>query len=233
MKTILTFGVVFLLLVFSSTVFAQEGFANRPITNNLWTPTGYTLNKGEFTVGIGPIGFGVTDNVQVGTNVLLFLFQVPNANLKFNVSKSSTSAFGVGVDLLHFSLDIFDGNNDESFTVFSPYASFTNNIGDKTSVHISGQYSFFASDADIDDAEAESSSLGTSVSGGIEYSFSGKTKFLADIGYDATFEGLRLGGGVLFGWTKFRLKLGVAYFNPAGVGDFTLPQIGLWWRFRG
>ncbi len=60
-----------------------------------------------------------------------------------------------------------------------------------------------------------------------------KQNFLADIGYDATFEGLRLGGGVLFGWTKFRLKLGVAYFNPAGSGDFTLPQIGLWWRFRG
>ncbi len=231
MKKLLRFGFVF--LIFTSTVFAQEGFVNRPITNNLWTPTGYTLNKGEFTVGIGPIGFGITDNVQAGTNILLFLFQVPNANLKINVSKSSTNAFAVGLALLHFSLDIFDENNDESFTVFSPYASFTRKIGDKTNIHIAGNYSFFISDADIDDAEAESSSFGTSVSGGIEYSYSNKTKFLADIGYDATFEGLRLGGGVLFGWTKFRLKLGVAYFNPAGGGDFTLPQIGLWWRFRG
>ena len=36
-----------------------------------------------------------------------------------------------------------------------------------------------------------------------------------------------------FGWSKFRLKLGVIYFNPQGVGDFTLPVIGLWWRFKG
>jgi hypothetical protein len=36
---------------------------------------------------------------------------------------------------------------------------------------------------------------------------------------------------VLFGWTKFRLKLGISYFD-AGDG-FTFPLIGLWWRFQG
>ena len=50
---------------------AQPGFADRPITNNAFAPTGYSLHRGEFTVGIGPVAFGVTENVQVGTNVLL------------------------------------------------------------------------------------------------------------------------------------------------------------------
>ncbi len=41
----------FLLLVFTSSAFSQEGFEGRPITDNVWMPTGYTLNKGEFKIG--------------------------------------------------------------------------------------------------------------------------------------------------------------------------------------
>ena len=67
--------IVVLLLAFTTTAFAEVGFEGRPITNNLWAPTGYTLNSGEFLVGLGPIGFGISDNIQVGTNILLFLFQ--------------------------------------------------------------------------------------------------------------------------------------------------------------
>ncbi len=47
MKKVPTFGFVF--LVFTSTVFAQEGFVNRPITNNLLTPTWYTLYRVEIS----------------------------------------------------------------------------------------------------------------------------------------------------------------------------------------
>ncbi len=101
-------------------------------------------------------------------------------------------------------------------------------------MHLQAQYSYFSGESDIEDAEAKSTSAGTSVSAGLEYSFSQKTKFLAEGGYDVTFEGFRLGGGVLFGWEKFRLKLGVGYYNPEGVNEgFTLPVIGLWWRFVG
>ena len=87
---------------------------------------------------------------------------------------------------------------------------------------------------DIEDYEPEESSSGTEVLGGIEYSISHKTRLLAEGGYDLTFEGMRLGGAVLFGWEKFRLKLGVSYFEPKNTpGGFTLPIIGLWWRFNG
>ena len=50
--------------------FAEGNFKGKPITNNIDMPTGNTLNEGEFTVGIGPIGYGVTDKVQVGTGVI-------------------------------------------------------------------------------------------------------------------------------------------------------------------
>jgi hypothetical protein len=226
------FVVALVLLVSGSSAFAEEGFKGRPITNNVWQPTGYTLNKGEFMIGLGSIGFGITDNVQVGTNVLLFLFQYYNANAKISMIKTPTNALAGGIGFGYFNLDVFDV--EASFTSLSPYLAYSHNLGGNTNLHLVGQYSYFSSDSDIEDADAEETSEGTSVFGGVEYSFSHKTKFLGEAGYDITFEGFRLGGAVLFGWEKFRLKLGVGYYNPEGVdGGFTLPVIGLWWRFMG
>ncbi len=230
MKKFLAVGLVFLVSV--SSAFAEEGFEGRPITNNVWQPTGYTLNKREFMIGLGSIGFGITDNVQVGTNVLLFLFQYYNANAKISVVKTPTHAVAGGIGFGHFNLDVFDV--EASFTSVSPYLAYSQNLGGNTNLHLGGRYSYFSSDSDIEDADAEETSEGTSVLGGLEYSLSQKTKFLGEAGYDITFEGFRLGGAVLFGWEKFRLKLGVGYYHPEGVdGGFTLPVIGLWWRFIG
>jgi hypothetical protein len=230
MKKLFVTGLV--LLVFGSSALAEEGFEGRPITNNVWQPTGYTLNKQEFMIGLGSIGFGITDNVQVGTNVLLFLFQYYNANAKISLIKTPTHALATGISVGRFDLDVIDV--EASFTALSPYLAYTHNVGGNTNLHLGGQYSYFSSDSDIEDADAEETSEGTSVFGGLEYSLSHKTKFLGEGGYDITFEGFRVGGAVLFGWEKFRLKLGVSYYNPEGVDDgFTLPVIGLWWRFVG
>ena len=167
--------------------------------------TGYTLHSGEFTIGIGSIGFGLTDNVQLGTNILLYLLQISNGNFKVNVIKSSTTAFALGTDFRHFNLDVFD--NESSFSTISPYAVMSHKIGNNTLLHLAGRVSFFSGDDEIDDADAESSSIGTSILGGIEHSYSYKTKFLADVSYDITFDGLRIGGSFLWGWESFRLKL--------------------------
>jgi len=100
-------------------------------------------------------------------------------------------------------------------------------------MHFSANYSYFDSDFSVDDVEAEAATSGTSVAVGIEHGLSNKTKFVGDVGYDLDFEGLRVGGGVLWGWEVFRLKLGLQYFSPKGVGGLVLPYIGLWWRFDG
>jgi hypothetical protein len=213
----------------------ESGFAGRPITNNLFAPTGYTLHKGEFAVGIGPIAFGITDNVQLSTNLLLWIPQVYNANLKVSFVEADDRAFAAGIGIYRFSWNVVDDEDDDDddveFIAVGPYAAASLRLGESTMGHISGQYSYFQSDAEVDEAEAEASSSGTGVFGGIEYSMSNRTKFLADAGYDATFEAGRFGGGVLFGWKTFRLKLGLSYFT-AGDG-FVWPNIGLWWRFRG
>lgn len=229
------FIIALLLIIVTSSSFAEVGFKGRPITNNVMMPTGYTLNRGEFVIGIGSIGFGITDNVQVGTNLLLFIFQVYNANLKVSFIKTESMAFAAGLSFNSFDLSVDD--DDIGFTSISPYATFSTKMGESTLLHLGGQFSTFSGEAEIDDAEASSTSTGTSLFAGIEHSFSQKTKFLAEGGYDVTFEGFRIGGAVLFGWEKFRLKLGVNYFSVSnGDGEslaFTFPVIGLWWRFKG
>lgn len=223
------FIIIMNLVVFNA--FGEVGFTGRPITNNLAMSTGYTLHKSEFQVGIGSIGYGISENVQLGTNILLFLFQVPNAQLKISFNKSTTSAFAAGLNFFTFKLDVFDEST--GFTSISPYLVYSTKMGDKTMLHLGAQYSIFSSDEDIEDADLNATTEGTSISAGLEYSISHKTKFLGEGGYDITFEGLRMGGAFLWGWEKFRLKLGVNYFKPKGFNSFTLPVIGLWWRFAG
>lgn len=67
---------------------AEKGFEGRPPLHNVSMPTGFTLNEGEFVVGLGPLGFGFTGRFQASTNVLLFLFQDMNADFRCQVLRS-------------------------------------------------------------------------------------------------------------------------------------------------
>jgi hypothetical protein len=222
---------IFIFITISVSTSAEEGFNKRPIINNLNMPTGFTLNKGEFTVGIGTLGYGISDRIQISTNILLYLFQVYNGDLKIQVINSGSFSLAAGLDMNYINLKVY--GEDTGFTAFSPYIALSPKLSDKTTLHFSGRYSFFHGDTDITDADVEAVSIGTSFSTGIEHSLSPKTKFLTEAGYDATFKGFRMGGAVLFGGKKFRLKLGINYFKPKGTGGFTIPVIGLWWRFNG
>lgn len=232
MKKIVLTGILFACVTVCAV--AEEGFEGRPILNNVSMKTGYTLNKGEFTIGLGSIGFGITDNVQVGTNILKYMFQVYNGNLKVSLFKSDSMSLAAGMSLDQFNLNLLeDENSDVSFTSFSPYVSISPRLSRNLRLHITGQYSFFSGDINVEDTEVLGSISGTSFFGGLEYSFSNKTKFMTETGYDTTFDTFRVGGSVLFGWSKFRLKLGVNYFDPKFTGSFVFPVIGLWWRFGG
>ncbi len=68
-----TFALAILLTVIAAgECLGHEGFDGRPITDNAFTKTGYTLYKGEFAIGITPMDFGISDRVQLGTNLLLW-----------------------------------------------------------------------------------------------------------------------------------------------------------------
>jgi hypothetical protein len=218
------------LITLAAPTYAARGFAGRPTTNNLFVPTGYSLHEREFEIGLGPVAFGVTEGVQVHTNILLWALQLYNGGVKVALVENDQRALAVGVNATKLELPL-EGDDDAEgeFLSLSSYVSLSTRLGPNTMGHIGGRLVHF--DDDLDDVEINGSSTGTSVFGGIEYSLSNRTKFIADAGYDHTFKGARFGGGVLFGWSAFRLKLGVSYF-AAGDG-FVWPNIGLRWRFHG
>jgi hypothetical protein len=211
---------------------AQEGFAGRPITTNAFGQTGYTLHKNEFAVGLGPVAFGIHENVQLETNLILWAFQIYNIDAKASVIENDNRALAVGVGAYRLDLTVSDSNDEVVFTALIPYASFSGRLGANTMGHVGGQYAHFSASNkhdDIKDTEGIGALSGTSFFAGIEHSLSDRTKVLLDGGYDATFEGARVSGAFLWGWTRFRLKMGVSYF---AVGDgFVFPLVGLWWRF--
>ncbi len=237
MSRIATF-VLFAILL-SGTASAQEktGFAGRPITNNLFSSTGNTLHQGEFTIGLGSVEYGITENVQLGTNLLLYIFQFYNADLKVSFINEEDRALAAGIGVGYFDLDVRDDEGSSvstNFTALSPYVAYTMPVSQSTRLHLGAKYTYFNGDLEIDNAvELNASTSGTTVSAGVEHSLSNKTKFVGDLGYDIDFEGLRLGGGVLWGWDAFRLKLGLQYFSPKGYDGLVMPYIGLWWRFDG
>jgi hypothetical protein len=218
----------------AGTCLGYEGFDGRPITENAFAETGYTLNKGEFAIGIGPMDFGISDRVQLGTNLLLWIVQYYNADLKVAVKKSDDNALSLGLNFGSLNLDKYneDSDSDEEVDFFqiSPYVAGSIRVSENTLWHVGGRYSHFEADTvDVDETEVTATASGTNIYTGIEHTYSNRTKFLADIAYDTTFEGMRVGGAVMFGWSKFRLKLGLSYLTAED--GFAWPIIGLWWRF--
>jgi hypothetical protein len=211
---------------------AESGFAGRPITNSAFAETGYTLHRDEFTIGLGRIEYGLGENVQMGTNLLLWAFQVYNGDLKVALTKNDERAYAAGVAVYSLSLKDEDTDEEGDYMALMPYLAGTWRVAPNTLFHAYGRYAYLRAEDDdnVDEPEPDEISSGTGVYVGIEHSRTNRTKFLADIGYDATYDGVRAGGAVLFGWTTFRLKFGLSYF-AAGDGFF-FPIIGLWWRFE-
>jgi len=219
-----------IVLLSASALFADAGFQGRPITNNVVMPTGHTLNQGEMQLGIGPLAFGISDRVQIGTKVLTFILGVPNVNGRVNLLRKGETSLSAG---LGFSIIPMDNTRNRTFNTYYPFVAYSRPIGEATRLHLAVNLASFENESEIKDTETQAYYRGSSLDGGIEYSFSNRTKFLGEAGYDFTFEGIRFAGAVLWGWKTFRLKLGMDYYNPQGVKKAYLsPQIGLWWRFN-
>ena len=223
--------VLFLLVVLIEFSFANSGFQDRPITHNVIMPTGYTLNKGEFQVGIGPLAFGLSDHIQIGTDVLCIICGSPYINLRANLYNLPEHALAVGVGFGRTIAAVSSKNIE--FIDWHPFLAYSRPLSPKTRFHLSLGLAIFGND-DIKNATPQRQWRGAGIDAGLEYSYSNRSKFLAEGGYDFTFEGPRIGGAALWGWNTFRLKLGVDYYKPQGLTHaFWSPIIGFWWRLGG
>jgi hypothetical protein len=232
MKIILEF--VFIVLFTSMLAFGKPQNNPKPITNNIWMPTGYTLNENEFEIGIGPVNVGLTDRIQFKSNILLFLFQNYNANLKINIIQISDLAIAAGLDLMRYNMFILKHEQEFRYNTISPFLVFSKVLDENTYIHFAGRFDLFGSDESGDKMRIGISEDQLIFMAGIEQTISRRTKLLFESGYLVGDPGIQIGVGILLRWTHFRLKLGVGYYNSQGERNgFTLPVIGIWWRFNG
>lgn len=232
MKQIL--GAILIIILFSVLAYSKPQDERKSITNNIWMPTAYTLDKNEFAIGIGPINLGLTDRIQFESNILLFLFQNYNANFKVNMIQNSNMALAAGLDLNRYNLFILKHDQEFRYNTISPFLVISKMAGENTNFHFSGRFDLFGSDESGDKMRIGISTDQLMFMAGIEQILSHRTRFLFESGYLVGDPGIQMGIGVLLSWTHFRLKLGVGYFNSQGERNgFTLPVIGLWWRFNG
>ena len=224
------------LILFSTSfyMYAKPVEKSKPITNNIWMSTAYTLNQNEFAIGIGPVNVGLTDRIQFGSNILMFLFQNYNANFKMNVYQTSGMAVATGLELNRYNLSVLKMDQEFRYNTVAPFLVISNKIGTYTNLHIAGRFDIFGTDESADKMRIGISTDQLIIMAGIEQIISHRTRFLFESDYLVGDPGIQMSVAVLLSWTHFRLKLGVGYYNSKGDRNgFTLPVIGLWWRFNG
>jgi hypothetical protein len=215
-------------------MYAKPVDKSKPITNNIWMSTAYTLNQNEFAIGIGPVNIGLTDRIQFGSNILMFLFQNYNANFKMNVYQTSKMAVATGLELNRYNLSVLKMDQEFRYNTVTPFLVISTMTGEYTNLHVSGRFDIFGTDEYADRMRIGISTDQLMLMAGIEQIVSRRTRFLFESGYLVGDPGIQMSVGVLLSWTYFRLKLGVGYYNSKGERNgFTLPVIGLWWRFNG
>lgn len=208
----------------------ERGFEGRPIIDLAGMPTGFTLAGREMIVGLGNVELGLSDRLQVGTNVLLYVFQVFNGQAKYRLWSSETTSLSAGVDFSFMNLEAEEERL--GFTSTAPFLAVSRKVSDRVAVHFAGRYSRFSGIGELKEVEKFWLLQGTTLTAGLDYSVSRQMKLLAEGGFDATFGGPRCAAAILFGWERFQLKLGVSVFRMQDLPTLAIPVIGLWWRFR-
>ncbi len=222
----------------------------KEMDNNLFIPTPYTLNKGEWQIGIGPVWYGIIDNFMVGTNILSWLFLNINVGAKFNLLNENKGApLGLGIvgnfsqfRLLDLTWTSFGGGIAVGKKIMKPDGGTRKG---ESNIYIAGTFSQISFSGDTGDTTVTwSSPTGTQISGGFDYFTSENIRISGDVIYtfpqtieDIEVEGMFwFGGGLHIAWKNFNLKLGVGTSPELLSSDIPLkflPVINLYWRFGG
>ncbi len=237
--------IVFLILIFYS-IYADFRDDEKPVWGML-NDTAYTLQGGEWNIDLwGPVNWGITDNLQIGTMFWIWFLQIPNLNLKFNLIPESAGlpAFSIGGSYSQFSimLPLTDSNGNKvdtkvNISWFNIGGYLTKQLTEK--LYLSGGYIYNGFNA--------SSSVSTNDF--LVFSLTGTgnaSKILMDLIIESTkstrffTEGvLNLGNNLNFDagggveWAMgdiFRLKIGI--YVPVRENLIYLPFIDLHWRFK-
>lgn len=201
-------------------------------------PTAYTTNQGEWQLGIGPVTYGITDHIEIGTDIGYLLFGGFMLGTKVNLMKETGKIpFALGISAGYLSEIFWENFHRDSviqyvsagMTVSRWLANPDTTTKGRVGLHLNGNYNYQLNNADT------------------TYSPFGLGAFNVGLGFDVFItthsriivEGLtnleqfepRALVGVHWAWQNFNLKLGVGYSGDTQLPIY--PALGLYWRFGG
>jgi hypothetical protein len=197
----------------------------------VFSGTAYTLSQGDFVVGIlGPMSFGLVEELTLTTHPILDLILIPNFNLKWKFFDNEKVALAFDIAYIQSFLDTTATDIPGSL---SPYMIMTVPIKDIVAITVRAGYVLeldpnshgFTYGGDISWLVTPSDLLSLSVSG--QYHPAGRGADMPTIMMTYS-----------HAWEKLRLSVGIAYGSfPTKVGDNVedvidipvYPMIDVWW----
>lgn len=243
---------VLLALAFASVcTFADFRQDEKPVIM-IHSDTAYTLSQNEWTIDlIGPVSYGILDNLQVGTNFWVWFGQVPNVFAKWNILPEDETLPALSVGGL---FGMISGSGTDTVTLeeykvtmmlYNVSAYVTKRFSEQ--FYANGSYSYNSVNITMEGpgeswslADILNDSLGVSDSTGMHiaslggiYELSTAARLMIEgIGYfyqtSSTFV---VSPG--FEWAMgdtFRLKLAVTAW--LGTTPFYMPYLNLKWRIK-
>ncbi|MBN2013412.1 hypothetical protein JW960_29040 [candidate division KSB1 bacterium] len=234
MKTIVIIFVISIAVV--TKLGAIDAFESRSLTENVWMPTGYTLNAGEYKIDLNStIGLGINDRVQLNSSVVSFLLQRFNIDIKTQLIRSPKLALAAGFDFQRYYLEVDAIAEHEAKITFAPYVAASKPINETRQFHASFQVCNRSSRLpDLNQLNYNPVCKSSFIAVGVEEKLHNHIKILSEIGHDFTYHGIKFAGSALVGWQRLRVKAGLGYFkNLNNDKGKVLVVLGMWWRFAG
>lgn len=217
----------------------SAGFSpNKYVGGLVQMPTAYTTNRGEWQLGIGPVTYGITDHIEIGTDIGTFLFGGFMLGAKVNVFRETRRmpcAVGVSAGYLSklFTVPFLNDSTDHgqyasAGVTLSRWLAFSDTTAKgRMGLHANCNYNYTLSEPESTLFKRAGFNLGV----GFDVFITTHTRLiiegLTNLG-DFSPRGLI---GVHWAWQNFNLKLGVG--STGGVRIPVYPTLGLFWRFGG
>lgn len=225
-----------LILVAATTLVAQPARAEFGDVRRVLDGTAYTLEEGDFTVGIlGPIRYGIVDELMIVTHPVLHLLLTPNGLLKWKAFDGDAAlSFNLG-----YIQTFLDSKEFPGTLSFFPLVSFP--ITSRVAISVQFGYLMdfepithgilFGSGLSV--LVTDSDLLSLEVQGEYYWDSEGLTTPTVILAYTHAFYRMRIKVGVAIG--RFPIQVGTTTrTNGDVVPDYSdlpvYPVIDLWWR---
>ncbi len=211
---------------------------NKYVEGLVQMPTAFTTNQGEWQLGFGPVTYGITDHIEIGTDLVNLLFGGFMVGAKVNLMKETHKVpFALGINAGYRSVLFGEELERDSVTHYLStgltlsrwLARVDSTTKGRVGFHLNCNYNFQVAGPDTSSTRFRREGFNFGV--GFDVFITTHTRIIVEGLTNLENFAPRGVVGVHWAWQNFNLKLGVGGPGTADIPVY--PQLGLYWRFGG